>query len=128
MLDDTILIFVLSSHFVICGQRYDLLSDALTSSALVPPCYKNMRNIIHSVQGRRVVNMKSSQAFVRYLGQDYRYEAVTTEISHIEGLTPIRPVRECTRDRCLRGCNSAPQRRTCEHVLNIITHSFHKRS
>ena len=25
-----------SSHFVICGQRYDLLSDALTSSALVP--------------------------------------------------------------------------------------------
>ena len=35
LLDDTILIFVLSSHFIICGQRYDLLSNALTSS-LVP--------------------------------------------------------------------------------------------
>ena len=36
LLDKTILIFVLSLHFVICGQRYDLLCDALTSSVLVP--------------------------------------------------------------------------------------------
>ena len=36
LLDDIILIFGLSSHFVICRQRYDLLRDALTSSALVP--------------------------------------------------------------------------------------------